>query len=106
MTENDWQKELPNEEGDWLWVSMWSCGCCVSKSGIAWIHQVDPEYEKEHPENGVTPIIYKGKNDKWLGISWENQEPYFENDDKTKPIVTAWTKVKLPPKEWSDWKND
>jgi hypothetical protein len=38
MTDDSkWQREQPATEGDWLWVEMWGCGCCVRNCGIAFV---------------------------------------------------------------------
>lgn len=43
----NWQKELPQKEGDYLWVIMWSCNCCIHKNGIVTVHEIiDLEYQK------------------------------------------------------------
>jgi hypothetical protein len=65
----NWTKETPQENGDYLWIEQWDCGCLI-KSGIAFI--LDGE------------------------ISWEGQKPNFLQE---KPIVDFWAKIKLPPGE-------
>lgn len=92
----NWQKEFPQENGDWLWVSMWGCACCIRESGIAWIHEVYPE------DDNLPPIYYQNKDDKWLGISWEGRKPCFLDKEEKQPDITAWMKIDLPPKEWSE----
>tara|TARA_Y100000034_G_scaffold75549_1_gene90737 strand:+ start:3116 stop:3376 length:261 start_codon:yes stop_codon:yes gene_type:complete len=83
----DWQK-LPDSEGDWLWVEMWSCGCCVLGSGIAWV-------SKEINGDGDWQV---GK----FKISWEGKQPTLEKGEPA--MITGWKKVDLPPKKWAeDW---
>ncbi len=82
----------PQEEGDFLWVTMWGCNCCVNKSGIAWVHDV----EGADPEN-MPPINYKTEDGKHLGISWEGTTPYFKDNDQTKPTIDGWMKVSPLP---------
>lgn len=77
-----WQKELPNTEGDWLWVIMWDCGCCIYKSGIVFVFKDDRDTYQKLPND--------------LSISWE-AEPLPEHN--TIEHITAWMKIELPPKD-------
>jgi hypothetical protein len=81
----------PQEKGDYLWVTMWGCNCCVRKSGIAWITDV----EGADPEN-MPAINYKTHDGKHLGIYWEGTEPPFIGSSPTKPDIDGWLKVSLP----------
>lgn len=67
-----WQKEPPDSEGDWLWVKMWGCGCCVCRSGIAFCRLEDNEYK----------------------ISWEGSDQ--------DGWITAWAKIDLPASGFED----
>ena len=83
----------PQEPGDFLWVEMWGCDCCVNRSGIAWVHDVAGD-DAEH----LPPINYKTADGKHLGISWEGSKPTFKEDDPTKPAIDGWLKVSPLPK--------
>jgi hypothetical protein len=80
MTE--WRREPPDEPGDWLWVSMWDCDCCVRDSGIAWV--ID-----EHDEQACDTTDLE-KLPSGLFISWERSNPQIVN------LVTGWLKLDLP----------
>jgi len=86
----DWKK-LPDSEGDWLWVEMWSCGCCVMKSGIAWVANPDEIEATCWEVNGFK-------------VSWECHSSKMPdlNDDGSPVEITGWKKVNLPPQEWTD----
>lgn len=79
-----WLKEFPQEVGDFLWVSMWGCDCCVNKSGIAWIHDVTGD---------DLPAIHYQVGELTLGVSWEGTEPSFEDLEKKVPIIDGWLKL-------------
>jgi hypothetical protein len=87
-----WVEEFPQESGDFLWVAMWGCDCCVHKSGIAWVYDVTGDKEEE------LPLTHYQVGDKVLGISWEGAEPYFKDNDKKAPIVDGWLKLPSLPK--------
>jgi hypothetical protein len=79
----NWLPDLPEEQGDYLWVNIWGCNCCVRSSGICWIREVEPE---ENPEYSWT-----AKNGKLLGL--------FDVSlrlDGT-PDIDYFLKLKLPP---------
>jgi hypothetical protein len=82
---------FPDTKGDWLWVEMWGCGCCVHKCGVAWVHD-------EVDLNDPPPIHYALTNTV-LGISWEGNKPTFEDKEEKNPIITAWMKITLPKME-------
>lgn len=67
-----WQREVPTEEGDWLWLCIWCCGCCVRSSGVGFVD-----------EDGV------------FNFNPDSGEDITE--------VTAWAKIEMPPKRWSEW---
>lgn len=96
IKEGDWQQELPQEPGDWLWVTMWGCGCCVHSCGIAYVFDAE---EADTPER----FLYT-KDGKQLAISWESPKEKHPYIHEGKPDITAWMKVELPPYEWSNWK--
>jgi hypothetical protein len=37
----NWSKEFPKEDGDYLWVAMWGCGCCVRSYDICFIRDAN-----------------------------------------------------------------
>lgn len=82
-TESPWQQSLPDQEGEWLWVTQWSCGCVLA-SGIAWVtpHELCDATGMIHLPCGM-----------WL--SWEGKT-------HTVNAVTAWRKIVLPPQEWCE----
>lgn len=82
-----WQTNLPQEEGDYLWIEQWDCGC-VLRSGVAWAFESCEEDDRP---------AYRYKNDKgeWMGLSWEGQgQPY--HDESGVPQADFWAKVDLP----------
>ena len=74
----DW-KSKPDETGDWLWVCMWSCDCCVRCSGIVWITE-EPDEHAVDLGNG-------------FHLHWEGSEPEHGLDVEE---ITAFMKVALP----------
>ncbi len=85
-----WQAELPNAPGDWLWVTLWGCECCVRAAGIANIHEL--ESESDGPRE--SEFSFAGQHGERYVINWESQtRPYFEGDI---PKPTAWAKIDLP----------
>ena len=91
----NWQQEFPQTEGDWLWVNMWGCACCIHKSGIAYVSDYTGA-------DDLPPIVYTDNKGKLLGISWEGQKPHFNDAEEKCPQITAWAKIKLPPKKWAE----
>lgn len=82
----EWQRELPNSPGEWLWIIQWSCGC-VQKSGIAWVPEPD------WCPDGLEPLP------NGLHLSWEGSKPW---ETAKVEYVLAWRKIKLPPLEWCE----
>jgi hypothetical protein len=92
MENTEWVTEgYPQEEGDFLWVAMWSCDCCVRKSGVAFIFDVDDTAPR------IPVIHYTTATGRHLGISWEGQEPDFLDVEKTKPDVDGWMAIPTLP---------
>ena len=81
-----WQRELPDSEGEWLWLMQWTCGC-VHKSGIAWVYKDD---------RGSESCI---KLPSGLYLSWEGSKFW---DGQTIKEPNAWAKIELPPVEWAE----
>jgi len=54
-------KDKPDSPGDWLWVSMWSCDCCVAKSGIAFVQNVDDAPDTPPQDVFITDSHYVGR---------------------------------------------
>lgn len=50
-----WSKEFPKENGDYLWVEQWGCGCVI-KSGISFILDGVIHWEGQEPNSfeGIT----------------------------------------------------
>lgn len=89
----NWLKELPQEEGDYLWVEMWGCDCCVLKSGICWIFDVTHYPLSERPS-----FTYQAQ-DKVFGVGWGRIEPTCLVDETghTIPVVTGWLRLESLP---------
>jgi hypothetical protein len=84
---SDWKQEIPSITGDWLWIHMMQCGCCVDDCGVCFIFDsVDISYNKDR--------VWKNGN---LCFEWYGSKPRFNGDT---PMVTAWRKIDLPPHEW------
>jgi len=81
-----WQKELPDSEGEWLWIKLFSCGC-VSNSGICWVTNKD-EYDAENFIELPNGLLFSWESSKYYGQSIEH--------------MTAWAKIELPPISWGD----
>lgn len=88
-----WRRELPDREGDWLWVIVSSCGCCVINCGIAYVYDYAGATDKERAERLKTATALQDT----LLLSFESHNSPPAVDD-----VTAWAQVELPPKEWSE----
>lgn len=105
-TKMTWQKELPNSEGNWLFVIMWECGCCAIDTGFVDIIKNDEE------EGTYLEYLEQGRillpNGFWL--SWE-PEPhtwrYLKKKNKKVTLedmeITAWSPIEYPPKEYSQY---
>lgn len=86
---NGWQTDLPNEAGDWHWVDIFSCNCCIHMTGIALVTSPTDYSQSDYPDgfyyidrNGVSRVMF-----------YEcNIPPIFEG----KPAVTAWKKFENP----------
>lgn len=79
------QAELPAEEGDWLWVCQWGCGC-VRRAGIAWIVSIQDAPDALDLGNG-------------FALSWEGQSPndtIDRMDSSQLQDVAGWMKLDLP----------
>ena len=85
---SDW-KPLPDSEGDWLWLVLWDCGCCVGQSGIAYIYDTDPEQPEPEPEYTHCQHQIEG-----FTISWEGNVPKYDFEE-----IKHWMKVELPTPE-------
>ena len=87
--ETDWRREPPDKCGDWLWVTVWSCGCCVMQCGIAWVQPLE--------ENDEQP--YDWQYGHWK-VSFVPNQPVMRDGN---PHITAWRHIQLPPFEWADY---
>lgn len=52
----NWQREVPTEEGDWLWLCIWSCGCCVRSSGVAFVDEEGVFHFNGNSEEDVSSV--------------------------------------------------
>lgn len=100
-----WQKELPNSEGDWLFVIMWECGCCAIDVGLVDMTLYDDTKEtyEQYTEQGRILL----SNGFWL--RWEPEPQTWKYLKKKNQIatlkdmnITAWQKITLPPIERSE----
>lgn len=67
-----WQRK-PDSDGDWVYVSLISCGCCPYESGIAYAF-----YENDSDE---------------IKIAWQGQTP-------KSPEILVYQKIELPDFCW------
>ncbi len=99
LLKNKWQKDLPDSEGDWLFVIMWECGCCVQDVGFVDIIKHDGEQETYEQYIVQERILLS--NGLWL--SWEPEPSmwkYLKKKNKNLTLndmdITAWQKITLP----------
>ena len=85
-----WQRELPQEEGDWLWINQWSCGCCLMANGIAYIQ----EWPEDDPTITSDDWTYRTKDGRLMLVGWGGQKPFMLESG---PEITYWRRVVLPP---------
>jgi hypothetical protein len=78
----EWTVEPPTEEGDYLWLEVFECGC-VHRSGIADVFNWD---DYNFKPNYILPGGV-------LGVAWGAQPPYFFEGE---PVIDFWAKVDLP----------
>ena len=93
----NWEKELPQTEGDYLWVVMWSCNCCIRRSGVVAVLDKG-EYDKdgEYKDN----FHYTTKDDKVLTMFGPKEDlPDFIEG---KPDVDGWLKLTDLPEARDD----
>lgn len=83
-----WRTELPDEPGDWLYVKMWSCGCCPCFVGIADIWLLEPGDEVG---NGRFDYEIGGRK---FGVCWQTNTPPHVVDGKID--VDGWMKIDTP----------
>jgi hypothetical protein len=92
----DW-KPLPDSPGDWLWILLWSCKCCIFRSGIAFVMSTKDWDEKDF---GVSEERLPGD----LALGWEGSRDSYGPGNDGKAVcykmeidqVTAWAKISLP----------
>jgi len=88
---NGWFTDLPQEDGDYIWVTYWGCCCCIRQIGVGFIH----DYYEGHYPNGLGDhhrFINKDGIEKvisWMG----GQIPYRDGDWFD---ITAWKKLTHP----------
>lgn len=98
MSNQKWQTELPQEEGDYLWLNRFSCGC-IGIHGIAWVEVYDESWFTKIPTEGLEEdgwFSYKLPNNKWAILSGEHLEKLVI--DKL-PEPDLWLKLDMPPSE-------
>ena len=114
--ETDWQTEIPDSPGEWLWIRQWSCGC-VQCSGIAWVQEQDLSPEKMANLGNGMCLSWGGDNPykgRAKDLSSERPEvvqlihAQYDNDEWKLNSITAWRKILLPPKHMAEnqWHED
>lgn len=88
-----WQTELPQTEGDYVWLRQWGCGCVVC-SGIAYVSECE-DGPPDEDSAWAGAFTYRTKEDKLMAVSWEGQEPSKGTDGKF--VIHYWMPVELPP---------
>jgi hypothetical protein len=98
LRHGNWQTTWPEEEGDWLWIRQWGCGCCLIDAGVAWVYPfvgteqewatLREKYPRSHP--------YTPNGRRMVAAWWGNahRPPPFVDEE---PDVTWWQRVDLPP---------
>jgi hypothetical protein len=86
-----WQTNLPQEEGDYLWVEQWSCGC-IFKSGIVWAVP-DPD-----PDEDSDDFQYTADDGTPMTMTWQGRsQPTFHDG---RPVIHHFLKLDIPVPEW------
>lgn len=84
-----WQAGPPDSEGDWLWLSQWSCGC-VHRSGIAWATRHRVSDGQVELRGGADPLY----------LSWEAEPRHRPHGGHAAvdpmAVVSWWMKLELP----------
>lgn len=88
-----WQ-DRPDEVGDYLFVLMMECGCCVDCAGIGCVYQVfQVEDDTGFTTSDFTKDMESLGNNLWW--SWENQKPR----EDMKVEYFKFLKIELPEVE-------
>jgi hypothetical protein len=97
-----WQTALPSEEGDWIWIRQWSCGCCLIATGIAEVSRWDGTEQEwaELTKKDDASFLYATESGKLLLLGWGREADVPEFYDG-KPVIDWWQKVTLPPYPYS-----
>lgn len=74
MTESDWQS-LPDSVGDWLYVTMMPCDCCVDLVGIVFVC-----------DSKINKMIDLGNG---FFVDWTEPEENLK-------YIYHWKKIQLP----------
>ena len=94
----NWLRDLPEEQGNYLWINIWSCDCCVRSSGIAWIREVELEEKgKDVSQWGRPDYTWTGKDGKLWGLFWERGNDEYGIRPDGLPDVDYFLKLELPP---------
>ena len=93
--ELNWSKELPQTEGDYLWVAMWGCDCCVRKNGVVTIRDVTNACAEwlEDVKDNFTYTTKEGKTFMFLGPD----EDMPDLEDGKYPEVDGWLELTSLP---------
>ena len=72
----DWTQELPQEDGEYLWLRLRSCQCCIDEVGYVWI--------SDSTHSGMTTCC--------VYINNENKPLYMYRRSHCKPIE-KWSEL-------------
>lgn len=87
-TGEGWTPSYLIEEGDYLWIEQWSCGCLI-KYGIAWVFPTTEDDERPDYKYSV--------DGQTMGLCWDNIEPHTDRDGRL--LIDYWKKIELPTKD-------
>jgi hypothetical protein len=80
-----WTKELPQKEGDYLWIAMWGCNCCINCNGIVTIHDItDGGYD-------ITKARFRYQTKDGKTMAFFGDIPQLE--DGKYPCVDGWMEI-------------
>ena len=100
LKHGDWQTSFPFEDGDWLWIRQWSCGCCLINSGIAVAEEWKGTDDEWNELPNIHPSLYRylTQDNRKFTIAWggsvKGDPPEFFDG---KPLVDWWQRIKMPP---------
>jgi hypothetical protein len=91
----EWFNNLPQHEGDFLWIWMWGCNCCVARNGIVTIKDVtdaDEDFKKELEGR----FMYLAENSNVLAFFGPDEDIPTIKDGK--PEVSGWLELTSLPR--------